>query len=172
MPFSWILEALWITISLCQNVNLHSLRERFQGDIIFPLSTKEPVVVVQLLSHVQLLATLRHTRIPWPSLSPSLRKFMNIESLMPSNHLILGRPFLLLPQSFLASASFPMSQPFASGGQSIGASASAPILPMNIQGWFPLGLTGLVSMLSKGLSWVLSSTTVWEHQFFGTQLSL
>ena len=68
-------------------------------------------------------------------------------------------------------ASFPMSQLFASGGQSIRASASALVLPMNIQGWFPLGLTGLISLLSKGLSRIFN-TTVQKHQFFGAQLSL
>ena len=73
-------------------------------------------------------------------------------------------------QSFPALGSFSMSQFFASGGQSIGASASA--LPMNIQDWPPLGLTGLISLLSKGLSRVFSSTTVWNHQFFGAQFSL
>ena len=65
-----------------------------------------------------------------------------------------------------------MSQLFVSGGQSIGASASASVLPMNIQDWVPLGLTGWVSLQSKGLSRVFSNTTVQEHQFFGTQLSL
>ena len=73
-------------------------------------------------------------------------------------------------QSFPASASFPMSHLFTSDGQSIGASASASVLPMNIQGWHPLGLTGLISLLSKGLSRVFSNTTVQEHQFFGAQL--
>ena len=73
-------------------------------------------------------------------------------------------------QSFLASGSFPMSQLFISGGQSTGASAS--VLLMNIQGWVPLGLTGLISLLSKGFSRVFSSTTVWKHQFFGSQPSL
>ena len=68
------------------------------------------------------------------------------------------------------SGSLPMSWLFASGGQSIGASAS--VLPMNIQGWFPLGLTGLISLQSMGLSRVFSSTTVWKHHFFGTQPSL
>ena len=68
-------------------------------------------------------------------------------------------------QSFSASGSFPMSQFFASGGQSIGASAS--VLPMNIQDWFPLGLTGWISLQSKGLSRVFSNTTVHKHQFFG-----
>ena len=66
-----------------------------------------------------------------------------------------------LPQSFPASGSFPVSRLFISGGQSIGASAFASVLPMNIQGWFPLGLTGLFSLLSRGLSRVFSSTTVW-----------
>ena len=75
-------------------------------------------------------------------------------------------------QSFPALGSFPRSWLFASGGQSIGASASASVLPMNIQGWFPLGLTGLISLLSKGLSRVFSSSTVWQHRFFGTQPSL
>ena len=68
--------------------------------------------------------------------------------------------------------SFPMSQFFTSGGQSIGVSASAPVLPMNIQDWFPLGRTGWISLQSKGLSRVFSNTTVQKHQFFGAQLSL
>ena len=75
-------------------------------------------------------------------------------------------------QSFPASGSFPMSPLFPPGGQSIRVSASASVLPMNIQGWFPLGLTGLTSLLSKGLSRVFSSTIAWKHQFFGIQLSL
>ena len=78
------------------------------------------------------------------------------------NHLILCHPLLHI-QSFPASRSFPMSQLFASDGQSIGVSASASILPMNIQDWFPLGLTGLISLLSKGLSRVFSNTTVQKH---------
>ena len=80
-------------------------------------------------------------------------------------------PFSSRLQSFPASGSFPVSQLFTSGGQRIGASASALMLPMNIQGWFPLGLNGLISFLSKGLSSVFSSTTVQKHQFFGPQLS-
>ena len=77
-------------------------------------------------------------------------------------------PFSSCPPSFPASGSFPMSQLFASGGRSIGASASAAVLPMNIQGCFPLGLTDLIFLLSKGLSWVFSNTTVGKHQFFST----
>ena len=79
-------------------------------------------------------------------------------------------PFCL--QSFSASGSFPVSQFFASGGQSTGVSASASVLPMNIQDWFPLGLTGLISLQSKWLSRVFSNTTVQKHQFFGAQFSL
>ena len=80
-------------------------------------------------------------------------------------------PFSFCPQSPPASGSFPMSRLFASGGQSIGASASASVLPTNIQGWFPLGLTGLI-LLSKGSSRVFSNTTAQKHQFFSTQSSL
>ena len=81
-------------------------------------------------------------------------------------------PFSSHLQSYPASRSFPMSQLFAPGGQSIGVSASASVLPMNIQDWFPLGLTGLIPMQSKGLSRVFSNTTFQKHQFFGAQLSL
>ena len=81
-------------------------------------------------------------------------------------------PFSPCPQFSPASGSFPVSWLFASGGQSIGAWAWASVLPMNIQDWFPLGLTGLISLLSKGLSRVFSSTTVQNHQFFGAQPSL
>ena len=90
---------------------------------------------------------------------------------MPFNHLILCPPLPSRLQSFQASGSFPVSQFFPSGGQNIGASASALVLPVNIQGWFPLGWTGWISLLSKGLARVFSRTTIWKHQFFGTQSS-
>ena len=80
-------------------------------------------------------------------------------------------PFSSCPQSFPASGSFQMSQLFASGGQSIGVSASTSVLPVNIQDWFPLGLTGLISLQSKGLSGVFFNTIVQKHQFFGVQPS-
>ena len=92
--------------------------------------------------------------IPW-----SLLKHMSIESVMPSNHPILCHP-LLLPSIFPSIRVFPMGQFFTSGGQNIGTSASASVLPMNIQDWFPLGWTGWISLLSKGLSRVFSNTTV------------
>ena len=81
-------------------------------------------------------------------------------------------PFSSCPQSLPASGSFPMSQLFASGGQSIGVSASASVLQVNIQDWFPLGWTCWISLQSKGLSRVFFNTTVQKHQFFGAQLSL
>ena len=81
-------------------------------------------------------------------------------------------PFSSCLQSFPVSGSFQISQFFASGGQSIGVSASASVLPMNIQDWFPSGWTGWISLQSKGLSRVFSNTTVQKHQLFGTQLSL
>ena len=84
----------------------------------------------------------------------------------------LSSPFSSCPQSFQVSGSFPVSQLFTSGGQSIWVSASTPVLPMNTQDWSPLGWTGWISLQSKGLSRVLSSTTVQKHQFFGSQLSL
>ena len=95
----------------------------------------------------------------------SLLTLMTIESVMPSSHLILCHPISSCPQSFLASGSFPVSRLFISGGQSIGTSASASVLPMNIQGWFPLGWTDLISLQAKGLSRVFSSPTVWKRQF-------
>ena len=79
-------------------------------------------------------------------------------------------PFSSHLQSFPVSGSFPMNQFFALGGQSIGVSASASVLPMNVQDWFPLGLTGWISLQSKGFSRAFSNTTVQKHQFFSTQL--
>ena len=78
-------------------------------------------------------------------------------------------PLSFCLQSFPSSGSFPMSRLFTSGGQSIGASASASVLPVNIQGWVPLWLTGLISLQSNGLSRVFFSTKIWKHQSFGTQ---
>ena len=88
---------------------------------------------------------------------------MSIESVMPSNHLSLCHP-LLLPSLFPSIKVFPVSQLFASDGQSIGASASASVLPMNIQDWFPLGLTDWISLQFKGLLRVFSNTTIQKHQ--------
>ena len=105
-------------------------------------------------------------------ISQYLLKLTSIESVMPSNHLNLCHPLLLLPSILPSIRVFPVSQLFASGGQSIGASASASVLPMNVQGWFPLGLTSLIILLSKGLSRAFYNTAVLKYQFFGTQPSL
>ena len=102
--------------------------------------------------------------------SQSPHKPMSIVSVMPSNHLILYHPLSSHPQSFPAPGSFQMGQLFASGGQSIGVSVSTSVLPMNTQDW-SLGLTGWISLQSKGHSRVLSNTIVQKHQFFGAQLS-
>ena len=84
----------------------------------------------------------------------------------------LSLRFSSCPQSFPVPESFPVNQLLASGGQSIGVSASVSVLPTNIQDWFLLGLTGLIPLLSKGLSRIFSSTTVWKYQFFSPQASL
>ena len=173
-------HSLLQAISLTQGLNLDLLHCR---QILYGLSHEGrlrarrkpqdhllfyPIVVVQSLSHVWLFATpwtacsmpvfpvllylleLAQTYVPWVS-----------DAIQPSHPLSL--PFSSCPQYFSASGSFPVSRFFASGGQSIGASAPASVLPMNIQGWFPLGLPGLIPLLSKGLSRGFSSTTIQKH---------
>ena len=116
---------------------------------------------------------LQHARPPCPSPAPRVHP-----NPCPSSrwyHPTISSsvvPFSSCPQSFPASGSFQMSQLFASGGQSIGVSASTSVLPMNNQDWSPLGWTGWISLQSKGLSRVFSNTTVQKHQFLGPQLSL
>ena len=129
-------------------------------------------VIVQSPSPVWLFVT------PWAAacqaslcftISSSLPKFMSIEMVMPSNHVV---PFSYCIQSFPESGSFPMSWLFTSGGPSIGASTSASVLPMTTQYWSPLGWTGWISLQSKGLSRVFPSITVQKHQFFSALPSL
>ena len=140
--------------------------------IILWLGVFSPAVwkfVVQLLSHIWLFATswtaARQASLSF-TISRSLLKLMSIESVMPSNNFILCCPLLLLPSVFPSIRSFPMGWHFASGGQSIGASAS--ILPMNIQGWFPWGLTGLISSLKVGprewdfFRWLDCNLHIWK----------
>ena len=110
---------------------------------------------------------LQHTALPCPSLSPGVCSMMMDMSWW--CHPTSVAPLSSYSQSFPASGSFPVSLLFASGGLSIGVSASASFLPVNTQGWFPLRLAGLISLQSKWLSRVFSSTTVWKHQFFATQ---
>ena len=128
--------------------------------------------VAQSCSTLQ-LHRLQYTRRPCPS--PSPRDCSNSCPLSQWCHPTISSsviPFSSCLQSFPASGSFLMSQLFTSGGQSIGDSASASVLPMNIQDWFPLGMTSLISLQSKGLSRVFSNTTVQKHKFFGAQPSL
>ena len=130
---------------------------------------------VQLLICVLLFATLwtaGHQASLIITNSQSLLKLISIKSVMPSNHLIFCLPLLLLPSIFPRPWCFPKSHFFTSGGQSTGASASASVLPISFQDWFPLGLTGLIFLMSKGLSRVFSSTMVQKHQVFNAQSSL
>ena len=164
----------------------------FSIPVFFFLDLRHWFVVAQLVSHVQLFVT------PWShmlgfTISWSLLKFMSIEHdapwdckvldmtgrlnwltctewVMPSHISFSVTPFSSYSQFPPASGSFPVSQFFISGGQNIGASAS--VLPINIQGWLPLGLTTLISLLSRGFSSVFCNTRIQKHQFFSAQPSL
>ena len=128
--------------------------------------------VTQLCMILQLHG-LQHARLPCPSSTP--RAYSNSCPSCQWYHPIISfsvTTFSSCLQSFPASVSLPIIRLFASDGQSIGASALVSVLPMNIQGRFPLGLTGLISLQSKGLSRVFSSTIAWKHQFFGALPSL
>ena len=116
---------------------------------------------------------LQHARLPCPSPTPGV--YSNSCPLSWGCHPTISSsvvPFSSCLQSFPALGSFPMSQFFTLGGQSIGVSSSASVLPMNIQDWFPLGWTGCISLQSKGLSSIFFNTTVQKHQFFSAQLSI
>ena len=132
------------------------------------------------ISSVQSLSCVRLFATPWTTAhqaslsitnSQSLLKLMPIESVMPSNHLILCHPLLLLPSILPSIRVFSMSQLFAWGGQSTGVSALASFLPKKSQSWSPLGWTGWISLQSKGLSRLFPNTTVQKHQFFSAQPS-
>ena len=132
----------------------------------------ELLLVAKLCSTLCNLMNCSHTRLPCPPLSPGVCS--NSCPLSWWCHPTISSSvtlFFSCPKSSPASGSFLMSQLFASGSQSIGASALASVFPMDIQGWLPWGLVGFISLLSKGLSRVFSSTTVWKHQFFSTQPS-
>ena len=172
--------SFWVSIP-----ELHRLRVLLQS--LQKILNRSRANRISLVSSLQFSRSVMSYSL-WPhglqqaslSITSSRRslRLMSIELVMPSTHLISCRSLLLgtnLPEedwrSFPASESFLKSQFFASDGQSIGVSASTSVLPMNIQDWFPLGWTGLICLLSKGLSSVFSNTTVEKHQFFGAQPS-
>ena len=162
-------EVAWLNMLLgCFFVIFNSFLQSF----LWTLLIYRTIRSIQLLSHVQLLAT------PWtaalqasqPSATPGncSNSYHRVsDAIQPSYP--LSSPS---PPAFDLSGSFPVSQFFTWGGQSIGASASSSVLPMNILDWFPLGWTGWISLQNKGLSRVFSNTTVQKHQFFSARLSL
>ena len=147
---------------------------------VFPLSSCPEKIKMVTYSSVQSLSCVslwphesQHARPPCPSPAPGVHSDSSPLSrwchpAIPSSVI----PFSSHLQFFPASGSFQMSQFFASGGQSIGVSASTSVLPINMQDWFPFRWTVWISLQSKGLSRVFSNTTVQKHQFFGAQLSL
>ena len=156
----------WVSMKI---IIITVLRKKTKGACFF-FSVYFNFVVVQLLSHVWLFAS------PWTAasqaslsftISQSLLKLTSIELVMPSNHLILCHPLVLPPSIFPSIRVFSNESVRHIRWPSIAASASASVLPMDIQDWFPLGWTNLISVLSKGHSRVSSSSTVWKHQFFG-----
>ena len=166
----WQWQLGWAGTQVSQWVGqAHSWPHRSSNRVIFPRSSLKLAVVVQPLSRVRLFVTpwsaTRQTSLSF-TISQSLLKLMSIESVMPSNHL-LSRPLLLLPSIFPSISVFSSEATLCIRWPGTGASTSASVLPMNIQGWFPFGLTGLI-LQSKGLSRAFSTTTVQTHQFFGT----
>ena len=148
-------------------MRIHLIQYIFQSYSNFSVQFNRSVVSKSLQPHGR-----QHSRLPCPSPTPgacsnSCPFIQWCHSTISSSVVLFSSCF----QSFPASGSFPISQFFTSVGQSTGVSASASVLPMNIQDWFPLQLTVLISLRSKGLSTVFSSTTVQKHQFFSTQPS-
>ena len=162
-----IISRCWISSNaflLCISTTIHL----FLFNMLISIQFSHSVVSNCLWPH-----GLHHARLPCPSPTPGV--YSNSSPLSRWCHPTISScvvPFSSCLQSFPASGSFQMSQFFTSGGQSIRVSASASVLPMNIQDWFPLGWTGQISLQSKGLSRVFSNTTVQNHQFFGIQVSL
>ena len=171
LPFGWVpafftcLHALTANCAsdgriLCLSLNFYSLAEYCCS------ATKTCLILWDPMDHSM-------PGFPGPSSSPGLcSNSCPLSQWCHPTILSSVIPFSSCLQSFPASGSFPMSLFFASGSQSIGASASVSVLPMNIQGWFPLGWTGLISLQSKGLSRIFPNTTIQKHQFFGAQPSL
>ena len=181
------LHQLWCFFLFLQGNQSYQIRVPIlwlHPTLIIPLEALSPNTVmwrvvqfssVQSLSRVRIFVTswtAAHQASPSITNSRSLPKPTSIESVMPSTHLILCPPLLLLPSTFPSIRVFSNESVLCISGQSIGVSASASVLPINTQDWSPLGWTGWISLQSKGLSRVFSNTTVQKHQFFGTQLSL
>ena len=177
-----LLSPTWI---LTDSLHKQIIRKQYLSPILFimittiywaiatwpPLSVQFSYSVVSNSLQLHGHQALRHQASLSIANSQSLLKLMSIKSAMPSNHLIFCRPLLLPPSVFPSIRVFSNESVLPSGGQSTGVSASASVLPMNIQDWFPFGLTDLI-LQSKGLSRIFSNTTVKKHQFFGSQLSL
>ena len=167
----WVIQLLWTSLSLSFfNAQHYFLKIilLFSFLLFSSVQFSRSVVSDSLWPHES-----QHAKPPCPSPAPGVHPDSR-----PSSqwcHPAISSsvvPFSSCPQSLPASGSFPMNQLFIAGGHGIGVSASASVLPMSIQDWFPLGLTGWISLQFKGLSRVLSNTTVQKHQFFCAQLSL
>ena len=184
LKVSTVLWQLWYTSYLVSSVAIRQRNVKLEARV-FPQCQQERTWMVRLPSFlfvaIQSLKWVRLFVTPWTAarqaslssiISRSLLRLMSIESVMYSNHFILCCPLFLLPSIFPSIRVFSNELALRIRWQSIGASASTSVFPMNIQGWFPLGLSGLISLLFKGLSRVFSSTTVQKHQFFDAQPSL
>ena len=163
----WLFATPW-TAAYQAPPSMGFSRQEYWSGVPLPSPSSSSVMSNSLAPH-----GLQHARLPCPSPSPGA--CTNSYPLSRWCHPTISFsviPFSSCLQSFPTSGSLLMSQLFKSGGQGIGDSASAPVLPMNIQNGFPLGLTGLISLQSKGLPRVFYNTTVQRHQVFGTWLSL
>ena len=166
-PVSWSVWTSWVKIKM-RWAGLGEDHRKWEGQPLllykWVFSASGDILKTLVVVVIQSCPTLcdpMDCSMPILHCLPEFTQDVFIEPVMPSNYLILRHPLLLCPQSFPASGSFPVSQLFVSRGQSIGASPSASVLPLYIQGWFPLRLPGLISLLSKGLSRVFSSRRPW-----------
>ena len=174
LEFTWthLIREKWFIRLGNGMVNLNKFSRELQNFRVLILASLQSVSAVTLSCLTLRPHGLQYARLPGPSPTPGACLKACPSSWWCHPTISSCHPLSSCLQSFPASGSFPVSQLLVSGGQSIGASASASALPMNIQDWFPLGWADWISLQSKGLSRVFSNTTVQKHQFFGTQLSL